>query len=389
MAKLFYEVLRDYCVAKLPCALLRMRSKRGAFAFIVHPRDAEDVYKKFPMARPLSKSLLFGFLRHFWPIVVSEVTGLKKYDSDIPIRGWIITIPLTAHQIMENRAKATRLIKRSLKIAAWNGADIVGLGALTASVTMRGFLMRSYLKKMNMKLTTGAAFTSANIVENVLGLMKELDRPLDKTFISIVGAAGAIGSITAECLAHNGARNFLLIDVDRKDLRLSKIAARLKKIGNDINVEVSHKVGDVKRTNFIVTATNAPEALVLSDDVNPGSVIVDDAQPSDVHPEIILARDDVIAVEGGSTHAQDINPNVSFGLKHKNDIFSCLAETMILASFGYNEDVNAYPMKVSTVNWIYECGGKLGFRRAEYQNFSKVYGKNELLQFKQRFSRIT
>ena len=45
----------------------------------------------------------------------------------------------------------------------------------------------------------------------------------------------------------------------------------------------------IKEAEFIITATNAPEAVVTSEDLKSGAVIIDDAQPSDVSPEDLSA----------------------------------------------------------------------------------------------------
>ena len=101
---LILHAFRDLLVRYLP----RMR-KRGGFGFIVHPRDIPDVYRKYPFLKFLPIPALEWFLRHFWPVVLSEVEGMKTLDGK-PVKGWIITIPLTAKQMLDDRNLAKKKI---------------------------------------------------------------------------------------------------------------------------------------------------------------------------------------------------------------------------------------------------------------------------------------
>ena len=145
--KLIVEAIRDLFWPLSPHWLFQKKYKSPAFAFIVHPRDVVDVYKKYPHFRILHPKIVEWFLYHFWPVVISEVTGLKSVESGMPIRGWVLSIPLTAKQMMTNRTKAVAMIRRSIKLAHCKGATIVGLGALTASITYRGKDVEDLVKR--------------------------------------------------------------------------------------------------------------------------------------------------------------------------------------------------------------------------------------------------
>ena len=98
---------------------------------------------------------------------------------------------------------------------------------------------------------------------------------------------------------------------------------------------------------------------------------MDDAQPSDVDPSVVEHRSDVLVLEGGVVHAPHINTHFNMGLKHREDIFSCLAETILLAQardytqrpLGPQHDFDFDELKK-----LDEYARASGFRRGVFQN---------------------
>ncbi len=60
------HAFRDLIVRWLP----NLRKGEYCFAFLVHPRDINDVYRKYPFAKFLPEKLLLLGLKHFWPVVL-------------------------------------------------------------------------------------------------------------------------------------------------------------------------------------------------------------------------------------------------------------------------------------------------------------------------------
>jgi predicted amino acid dehydrogenase len=131
----------------------------------------------------------------------------------------------------------------------------------------------------------------------------------------------------------------------------------------------------------IIAATNHPEALIKSEHVKQGAIIVDDAQPSDVDEEIFINRKDVLALEGGVVHAPKINTHFNFGLKHKTDIFSCLAEAIILASLDHRSDFQVgtlLSVSKSDIDKISDAAKMLGFTVGHFQNDLRLYTDEDI-----------
>jgi predicted amino acid dehydrogenase len=335
------------------------------YAFIVHARYRDDMYRKFPWMRILPAFFINWITLHAPPFVVSRITGLTTLSGKLST-GLVIGVPMTAHQLLEHRSLALKRITKAVQLAQNKGAQYVGLGAMTASLSRGGLDIIDGVPGVT--LTTGRTYTVHNIVSYITYFTELFSLNKKEITVGIVGAAGGIGSGTAIWLAHHGYTRFVLIDLERKLEHVQKHIASIEKHAGVGSVEVTHQIGAVSTCHIIVAATSAPEAIIKSADVTPGTIIVNDAQPSDVDPEIVKTREDVLVVEGGVLHAPGINCHFNFGLAGREDIFSCLAETILLA---YREHGNHYsigdfdPTFISTVE---QDAKSLGFSIQSPQN---------------------
>lgn len=348
------------------------------FAFLVHPRDDRDVFKKFPFFKYLPNHFIEVFTKNFWPITLSKITGLRDYDSDKEIPGWVISIPLTAKQMMENRDLALKHIIKAATLAKNKGAKLIGLGALTSSMSKGGLELTN---RVDIGVTTGHAYTAFTVTETLLSIMKDLDCSFEDSTLAIVGASGSVGSASTRILIKNNFKKIILIDLDRKMERLKK---ELKNYIND-NIKnkliLSHQIKDVKKADFIITATNAPEALIKSEDLKTGAVVVDDAQPSDID-DSVFNREDVLILEAGAVHTPGISANFKMGLKNKYDNFCCLAEVLILAAEKKEGDFVIGKTTDKQIEYISSKGRILGFHISDYQNINGIIRKSRIQEIK-------
>jgi predicted amino acid dehydrogenase len=251
-----------------------------------------------------------------------------------------------------------------VRLAEKKEIGILGLGALTASLS-RGGKDVSGLTKVG--ITTGRAFTVKTVTGYALEALRMFKMQPQDVRIAIVGAAGAIGSGSAKILAKNGVRHFLFIDLERKALHLKKHIEEMKGIHGPLHIEISHQIRDIKGSDIIIAATNAPEVLITSDDLNPGTIVINDAQPSDISPEV-LDRDDVLVIEGGVIKAPGISCNFNMGLAERNDTFCCLGEALILAHNGMFEDFALGELDVPLVDRISELSKTMDISLSHIQN---------------------
>ena len=354
-------MIRDLIVRLLP----QRKEVRGyKYAFIVHPRDISDVARKYSIFRFIPNSLTCLFTRFLWPVVLSEVTGLKSKKTQLPIQGWVITIPLTARQMIENRSLALTRIIQACKLAEKMGVNIVGLGALTSSFSRGGL---DLIGKTKVGITTGHAYTAYTVFSNIMAIIERFRIPKERVVTAIVGALGSIGSTTVLLLARAGFRSFILIDLVKRKNLFHDLMKNINKISPNVEIVCGHKIGDIRNADFIVTATNAPETLVHAEDLKTGAIVFDDAQPSDIAEDVFL-REDVIVLEAGIVKTPLISNNFHFGLLNREDNFCCLAEVLILASIERYGHYVINRANLELVDEIVQYSNGLNFQVAEFQN---------------------
>lgn len=354
-----------------------MNFKRDSqFAFLVHPRGLGDFYKKFPYLKFLPKKIVLFLTTVMPPIVVSEITGLKSVDGE-PIQGHIISIPITARQMIEDRDLALRKIRQAVLFAEKKGAKIIGLGALTASFSNGGKLLHESVESLG--ITTGRAYTVKTVSGYAKKAIADFGLPKETIRVGVVGAAGSIGSNVAVQLARFGVKNFVLIDLERKLEKVKKTLERVRGIGG-ISVESTHDVSHVRECDIIITATSAPEVVVYSDDVSSGTIIINDAQPSDLDPEL-LRREDVLVIEGGIIHTPGVRCNFNLGLAGKEDTFCCLGEVLILAHNGLTDDFALGELNELLINTIHELEQTITISLADFQNDAGYISKGHIATF--------
>ncbi len=382
MIKTLYRVALDFVGAFFPLP----QRPQYAYVFLIHMRHLDDIYRKFSFLKVLPESWLYALIRHAWPITVSKITGLRDSKTNEPISGWVICVPLTAKQMMEDRALALRHIRRAVVLAKNKGAKIIGLGALTASLTKGGHDLKDI---SGVALTTGHAYTVYNISQTLLGILDEMDEKHEESVLAIVGASGSIGSGVARLLCEYKFKEFLLIDLVRKNENLSTLVTEIQREHPHLLVTVSNHIGDIKRADVIITATSAPEALIKDDDLKVGAIVIDDAQPSDIDSSV-FARDDVLVLEAGAVRTPGIRVNFNLDLKGNEDSFSCLAEVLIMASQKRSEHYVLGDFSRAHVNEISALGREMGFSIAPYQNQYEIIHTAKIKKIKdmRRISRV-
>ncbi len=344
-----------------------------AFGFLVHSRDIKDFLIKYPKLRFVPNRLLNFFVKQFPPIVVSKITGLKdKNENEIP--GYLLGIPMTARQMMEDHTQALKKIKQALRLAKRKNISLIGLGALTASFSKGG----KEIESLGVGITTGRAYTVKTVTDYAKKVLHLFSLPKEKVQVAIVGAAGSIGSACAKILALDGVKNFLFVDLERKAEHLKKHVEELANKHHDIKIAISHRVGDIKGYDIIIAATSAPEVVIISDDLSPGAVVINDAQPSDISPEIIAERPDVIVIEGGVVHTPTVRCNFNMSLADRNDTFCCLGEVLILAHNRHFDHYALGELDLSLIEHIEELAKNFPISLAPFQNNSGYVSEEQI-----------
>ena len=69
------------------------------FAFIIHPLNAKDVARKYPIAKFMPDWAIEAAIRRKKPIVASRIEGIVS-KTGVHTDGWFIACPLTPKQMI-------------------------------------------------------------------------------------------------------------------------------------------------------------------------------------------------------------------------------------------------------------------------------------------------
>jgi predicted amino acid dehydrogenase len=287
-------------------------------------------------------------------VVLSEVEGMKN-ELGKPIRGWIITIPLTAKQMLDDRNLAKKKIFQAIELAQKNGAEISGLGAFTSSITNGG---KDLINKAKTYITNGNSLVAGVTVSAIEKFLKESSHK-DNTNIAIVGATGSVGSAVSKILASRNDLNSLIL-VGRTPEHLEELKDSIKELNNYTKIKITTNIKNIINADIVIVATNAKDAIIHPQHLKQNAFVYDITQPKNTSEEIINQRKDVKFIDGGLVSTPGINYHFNFGIPLET-AFACLVETMVLAAEGFNKHYSIGKVEIEKVKEILELTKKYNF----------------------------
>lgn len=339
------------------------------FAFIIHPLNARDAARKYPIAQFFPSFLVEAMLRRLKPMLVSKITGVRSI-TQAETEGWFIGCPLTARQMVSMPLEEVYgQLVRCCEIAKEQGAEVIGLGAFTAVIGDAGI---SVAKRSPIPVTTGNSYTVATAIEGTLEACKRLEIEVSSSTVAIVGATGSIGRTCAKVLGRDFARAVLI----GRDL------ARTQAVAKDIPGAIATTdLFALREADAVVTVTSSDTEVILPEHLRPGSVICDVARPRDVSVRVAKERQDVLVIEGGVVEVPgEVQFNFDFGFPPKT-AYACMCETMMLAlesrpeSYTLGKDVS-----VEQVDETQAWARKHGFKLAGFRSFERATGEEDVIR---------
>ncbi len=305
------------------------------FAFLVHPRAevARDMSRIWgPLGLVPEVAYGWGLRRLPVPPVVLGTVSHKDGgidDAGDPL-GWIVVVPVGARQLLTApRRWALAKIEEAVDKAERLGAEVVGLGALTASVTGGGKLLR---ERPGVTITNGNAFTAQLTHEAIERLLPMTGRT--NPHIAFVGATGSVGNCVVNLAAEAGLAGEVTL-VARHPGRLEKLAAAVRTTSPHTAVHVSTDMAAVRQADLVVLLTSAAEAVLRAEHLGPGAIVLDDTQPRNTDPSLAEQRPDVLIVDGGMARVDGLDIRANIGDIPDGYAYACLCETMLLALDGH------------------------------------------------------
>lgn len=263
---------------------------------ILHPRHGisekvvEDIWGKLP---PRKVGEISGTMK------VREISGKMK-EKDITTG--IFSVPVTPTGLDVNIGAADRSAAKRGKyarpriyatgdLAIRMGAQTIGLGETLAALTWHGKTLQERFDET--KIVTGHNFTAAYMEKWAKYGADQLGVILTETQVTIIGAAGSIGTAMTDWAVENGigfendGYAFVLHDVSTKrdtlERRADEIGNRYPELKDKIKVVTGDTDEELKEANsgsrIILIASSAPKPFIRAEHLDEGSFVVNDSQP--------------------------------------------------------------------------------------------------------------
>lgn len=338
----------------------------GDFAFIVHPIELDDVFRKLKFMRKWPVPLVETIVKALPPFTVSEITGVQS--SHATTSGHFISCPLTSKQMVTlPEDKVLKKIISAGKVAEKHGAKIVGLGAMTSVIGDAGITVA---KNLNIAVTTGNSYTVATALQGTKKAAELMGIDIANAEVLVMGATGSIGSVCARILARD--TRFLTL-LARDKTKLDLLSTRIMR-ETGLATKVSSDVKrSVQRADIIIAVTGSADSVIDVMDLKPGAVVCDVARPRDVSKRAAELRDDVLVIEGGVVDVPgDVDFGFNFGFPPRTS-YACMAETMILSLEGRFESFTlGRDLSVTQVDDITRMADKHGFKISGFRSFERA-----------------
>ncbi|MCK5884371.1 MAG: hypothetical protein KAG61_11835 [Bacteriovoracaceae bacterium] len=315
------------------------------FGFVLHPLST-DHFLKLKVMQLLSKTFpslasksetIFSKLPSYR---YGKILNIQSEATGKVVQGHLYTVTDTPRMMLKGSAE--RMYKKLIKIskmAAKDGAKIIGLGAYTKVVGDAGVTVAN---NSPIPLTTGNSLSAASTLWtaeyaiNKINLVPQTHNGRMAGKAMIIGATGSIGKVCAKLLAEKWTE---IVIVAPRVKALEKVRKEIALTAPLCKVTVESDANNlVHECDLVLTATSARRKIVDIEKVKAGAVICDCSRPFDITKEDALKRPDVLVIAAGEVllPGANIQINCDLGLEDKR-MYACLAETALLALEGRHE----------------------------------------------------
>lgn len=356
-----------------------MDTRKRKFAFLIHPRDVMDLYRRLGAMVGIGERLGMKYLPKILPKSISEktlqflkgragFTVCSKFTVNEEVEGYIIAVLLTGRQMvsLDPSLVSGRVMDSIIFAQDELGVERVGLGAYTAPFTGNGIVaVRD--KRVKCRITHGDALSAASSVEAVKQLIQLRDLNIGDLVVAVVGAYGVVGRASSILLSELGPQKMIL--TGPKKVKLERVKKEIK----NGEVEISDNNDVIKEADVVILSTTATGDIIQPRMLKENAIVVDMAQPHNMAKEVCFKRPDVIRVDGGYL---SLPARIKLGFEMgppPSVTFACLCETTVSMLIGDREH-HVGPVDIAFAREIYGKAQRQGFSLAPFTNFSKPIG---------------
>lgn len=269
------------------------------FGFIAHAREVNELRKAFLLRHDIStipfKSSEAIKVKSLEKGLIKDMFTYRKIFSpqNVSCSGKVFCIFLTPWQLLDNQARAVELVVKACCQAKEWGAEIVGLGAMTAVVGSRGIEINAHSP---VPVTTGNSLTVYSTLRTFRVVVEKLEIDLSRHKVVIVGFPGSIALAISRALLKEG---FNLVLVSRR--QTSFLERFLEDLDHTVQkqVTITSALPDALKKGKIIFSATSTGNIIDPDTLQPGSIVFDIAQPRDVINKK-EKRKDVLIIDAGT-----------------------------------------------------------------------------------------
>lgn len=352
-------------------------------AFLIHPRDIEDLFQRLAdmlhISKGLCKKIIPAGIANILPKLKGRMgfTVCSKFDIYGIAEGYLIAVLLTPEQ-MKNSYKLAqqRILETAVFARKKLRVDVVGLGAYTAPLTNNGIAVAD---RLDCIVTHGDSLSSASIIPALeqCAIMKNLI--IKDSTLAIVGGGGVVGRSASILVSRLNPRRLILTGRKSKT-KLAKVAKEIGDGGYQGQIEIY--VNDNSRiinADAIILTTTSPGSIISSEMLKRNAIVIDVAQPPNMSQEVCDQRSDILRVSGGIMSIPGINLGFDMRLS-RGTAFACLTETILTALMladGREMISRVGRVDVDFATAILGEAHKRGFVIAPLSSFSKPIDTNQ------------
>ena len=291
------------------------------FTFLVHPRATEDLdyFDAASFLRRYSDSDE-EFIEKSYSMEPLVAARLQIGTS--PAWGELIAVMKPPEVIMTPAGRQE--VHAAVDVAVSRRTRVIGLGALTSPATGAGLTLVPRLPK-GVTVTTGNALTAVVARDNVVEASSFLELG-NRARVAVLGCTGSVGKAASNLLAEMG-YPLLLIGRSRKRALhlLPELQGRADFTGDRTTVADAQ---------IVLVLTSDPSAELTPGMLQPGTVVVDCAQPANIPDPAAFERRGVLVREGGIVRIPGFRCGYDFRFRRPDETFACLAETYLFSREG-------------------------------------------------------
>jgi predicted amino acid dehydrogenase len=352
----FFRMFRDLLLRWLPTAI-SSRWVPADFVFIVHPRDFSDVPRQYSWARFLPIRLTAFLTGNLWPVLGPRITGVTG-KSGKPLRGQVIFCPMVPEQMFKDLYRARKRVYQAIALGEHQGPKVIAVGGLCPAIIRGKWKLLDSVKPL---ITTGRIYSSVLTAHDLNRVAERIGLDLPSATMAVVGAAGATGALVSKLLVDQIGR---LILVDRRLNALKEVAAHLRQLRPDIQIELTSEIKTIETADAVIAAASSTGAIIEPQHLKTGTIIIDCGQPHNVTEDLMAKRQDIVVIEGGLALLTEMKCDFDFGLLAENEVFGCLSEAILLCwAEKYKRHGFEGRSELQLAKEFSEIGKSLGFLR--------------------------